>query len=161
MPLASVRDGSSVSSALANVLDVEEEPGRSLTDSIAAALTGKRSLVLLDNCEHLVDAAAGLVSTVAAACPDALLLATSREALAIGGEHVFPVEPLVDDDAVELFLVRSRSAGASFGEAERGVVAELCDRLDNLPLAVELAAARAAALPPAALLERLSSASTC
>jgi predicted ATPase/class 3 adenylate cyclase len=157
VPLASVRDGSFVSSALANVLDVEEEPGRSLTDSIAAALSGKRALVLLDNCEHLVDAAAGLVSTVAAACPDALLLATSREALTIGGEHVFPVEPLVDDDAVELFLVRSRSAGALLGEAERGVVAELCDRLDNLPLAVELAAARAAALPPAALLERLSS----
>jgi len=157
VPLASLRDGALVASALANALEVEEEPGRSLTDSIGAALASRRALVLLDNCEHLVDAVAGVVSAVASACPDVLLLATSREALAVGGEQVFPVEPLVDDDAVDLFLARARSSGASLGHSEWGVVAELCGRLDNLPLAVELAAARAAALPPAALLERLSS----
>jgi predicted ATPase/class 3 adenylate cyclase len=157
VPLAPLRDPSLVVSALASVLEVEEEPGRSLTDSVTGAFAGKRALVLLDNCEHLVDAVAEVASAVVAACPHVRVLATSREALAIGGEQVFPVEPLVDADAVELFFARARSVGASLDDEQRGVVTELCGRLDNLPLAVELAAARAAALPPAALLERLSS----
>ena len=157
VPLAPLRDDSAVASAVANALEVEEEPGRSLTESISSALTRKRALLLLDNCEHLVEPVAGLASAVIAACPDVRLLATSREALAIGGEHVFPVLPLLADDAVERFFARARAAGASLGDEQRGVAAELCGRLDNLPLAVELAAARAVALPPAALLERLSS----
>ena len=157
VPLAPLRDEALVASSLANVLEVEEESGRDLAASIVAALERKKLLVLLDNCEHLVDAVAALASAVVARSPDVLVLTTSREALAIGGEYVFPVEPLVENDAVELFVARARAAGATLGESDADVVAQLCGRLDNLPLAVELAAARAAALPPAALLERLSS----
>jgi predicted ATPase/class 3 adenylate cyclase len=158
VPLAPLRDGAQVSSALAGVLEVEEETGRPLVDSIGDALLGKRVLLLLDNCEHLLDAAAALTASLVAACPDTLVLATSREALAIQGEQVFPVEPLAEHDAVDLFLARARAAGVTRDlRPERDVVAELCRCLDSLPLAVELAAARTATLPPSALLDRLSS----
>lgn len=157
VPLASLRDGALIASALAGVLEVDEEPGRPLVASVSDALGTKRALLLLDNCEHLVEEAAALAAAVVAACSRVLVLTTSREALAIAGEHVFPVQPLVATDALELFGARARAAGAALTASDAHVVAELCARLDNLPLAVELAAARAAALPPAALLERLSS----
>ena len=159
VPLAPLREGSLVASAVASVLEVEEEPGRTLLESIAGAVARRRALLLLDNCEHLVDAVADLVAALVAEGPDVLVVTTSREALRITGEEVYAVEPLATRDAVELFHARARSAGAALepGGGDDGVVAELCARLDNLPLAVELAAARAAALPPAALLERLSS----
>ena len=157
VPLASLREGELIPSVLASVLDVEEASGRPLTESITDALAHRRALLLMDNCEHLVDAAAALVSTIVASCPDVLVLATSREPLAVSGEQVFSVPPLDADDAVELFHARARAAGsASVESGDEDVVRELCARLDNLPLAVELAAARAAALPPPALLERLS-----
>ena len=157
VPLAPLREEASVASAVAGVLEVEEEASRSLIASIGSSLARKRVLLLLDNCEHLVEAVAELVSGIVTSCPDALVVATSREPLAVAGEHVFPVEPLVAEDAAELFLARARAAGAHLdGAATPGVVRELCARLDNLPLAVELAAARAAVLPPAALLERLA-----
>ena len=157
VPLASLREGELIPSVLASVLDVEEAPGRPLTESITDALVHRRALLLVDNCEHLVDAAAALVSTIVASCRDVLVLATSREPLAVSGEEVFSVPPLDADDAVELFGARARAAGsASVEVGDEDVVRQLCARLDNLPLAVELAAARAAALPPQALLERLS-----
>jgi predicted ATPase/class 3 adenylate cyclase len=157
VPLAPLREGAVVVSAVASAVDAEEEAGRPLAESIAGVLVAKRVLVVLDNCEHLVDAVAELVATLVRACPDALVLATSREPLGVSGEHVFHVEPLVARDAVELFYARARAAGAPLAEETTGIaVAELCARLDNLPLAVELAAARAAVLPPAALLERLA-----
>ena len=157
VPLASLREAKGVAFAVATALDVEEDPGRPLAASIARSLAHKRVLLLLDNCEHLLEAAAELVAGIVASCPHALVIATSREPLAVAGEHVVPVDPLVADDAVELFHARARAAGARLDgvEAQR-VVGELCTRLDNLPLAVELAAARAAVLPPAALLERLA-----
>ena len=158
VPLASLDDGSLVASAVANVLQVEEEPGRSLTSSIASALATKRLLLVLDNCEHLVDAAGELVAAVLGEALEVLVLATSREPLAVAAEEVVPVEPLVSGDAVELFRTRARSAGARLdGDGASDVVAALCARLDNLPLAVELAAARAAVIAPSALLDRLSS----
>ena len=157
VPLAPLREDASVASAVAGILNVEEEAGRTLIASIASSLVRKRVLLLLDNCEHLVDAVAKLVSEIVASCPDALVVATSREPLAVAGEHLFSVEPLVADDAVELFQARARGAGARLDGAETArAVRELCARLDNLPLAVELAAARAAVLPPGALLERLA-----
>ena len=157
VPLAPLRDGVLVASALASVLDVDEEPGRKLADSITGALERRRALVLFDNCEHLVEAVARLVSSLVSTCPELLVVATSREALAVSGEHVVAVQPLVSGDAVELFRARARSAGATLDSVESDeVVALLCERLDNLPLAVELAAARAAVLPPETLLERLT-----
>jgi predicted ATPase/class 3 adenylate cyclase len=158
VPLASLRDGALVTSAVATALDVEEEPGRTLGESIVAALARKRALLLVDNCEHLVEAAAELAAALVGGCPGVLVLATSREPLAIAAERVCPIQPLVSSDAVELFLARARSAGAQLdGDDDSAVVATLCARLDNLPLAVELAAARTVALPPSVLLERLSS----
>ncbi len=157
VPLAPLREAASVASAVAGILNVEEEAGRPLTASIASSLARKRVLLLIDNCEHLVDAVAQLVSGIVASCPGVLVVATSREPLAVAGEHVIPVEPLVAEDAVELFQARARAAGARLdGAATQDVVRDLCARLDNLPLAVELAAARAAVLPPTALLERLA-----
>jgi predicted ATPase/class 3 adenylate cyclase len=157
VPLASLRDEAHVASAVAQALDVQEDPETSLESAIAAALTHARSLLLLDNCEHVLDAVALVVSPVVEACPDTLVLATSREPLAVAAEHVYAVDPLVSADAVTLFRARARAAGAPADAADGdSAIEELCARLDNLPLAVELAAARAAALPPKALLERLS-----
>jgi len=157
VPLAPLRSAELVTSAVASALDIEEEAGRTLVSSITGALERRRTLLVLDNCEHVIDPAAELVAAIVGACPTVLVLATSREPLAIAGEHVVPVQPLDADDAFELFHARARAAGADLDvTSTRDVVAELCARLDNLPLAVELAAARAAVLPPAALLERLA-----
>ena len=156
-PLASLREASLVTSALARVLEIDEEPSRSLAASIVDGLGRRKVLLLLDNCEHLVDEVADLVSAVVAGCPDAFILATSREPLAVVGEQVFSVQPLVSRDAFELFHARARAAGAHLDESgTRDAVTALCERLDNLPLAVELAAARSVALPPPALLDRIS-----
>ncbi len=158
VPLAPLRDGTLVASATARALDVDEEPDREITDAIANALANKRLLLVVDNCEHVVEPVASLVSEIVRSSHEVFVIATSREPVAISGEHVVPVSPLVEDDAVELFRTRARAAGAVLdAEETNGLVGRLCERLDNLPLAVELAAARAAVLPPAALLERLSS----
>ena len=157
VPLAPLRDGALVASAVAQALDVDEEPGRELVDSIANAVARKRMLLLLDNCEHVVEPAAGLVGRLVGSGLELFVVATSREPLAVSGENVFAVQPLVERDAIELFHARAHAAGARLERtAADGVVTELCARLDNLPLAVELAAARTSALPPAALLDRLS-----
>ncbi len=157
VPLASLREASLVTSALARVLEIDEEPSRSLVASIVDGLGRRKVLLLLDNCEHLVGEVADLVSAVVAGCPDTFVLATSREPLAAAAEQVFSVQPLVSHDAFELFHARARAAGAHLDESgTRDVVTALCERLDNLPLAVELAAARSVALPPPALLERIS-----
>ena len=157
VPLAPLRDAGLVGSAIAYALDVDEESGREITDSISNALTRKRSLLLVDNCEHVIDSVASLVGRLVGSCPDVFVIATSREPLFIPGENVFAVQPLVAGDAVDLFFARARAAGARLDHnAESAVVIELCARLDNLPLAVELAAARTPALPPSALLERLA-----
>ncbi len=157
VPLAALREDALVASVVAGALDVEEETAIPIVASITGAVARKRLLLLLDNCEHLVEAVAELVAALVRDCPDVLVVATSREPLAITGEHVFPVQPLVVDDAVALFHARAQAAGASLdAAATQAAVIELCARLDNLPLAVELAAARAASLPPAALLERLA-----
>jgi predicted ATPase/class 3 adenylate cyclase len=158
VPLASLENPALVPSAVAQAIDVEERPGEPLAAAIPRAVNGKRMLLLLDNCEHVLDAASDVVSPLLAACPEVLGLATSREPLALAGEQVYAVQPLVPTDAVSLFKARARAAGATIDVAEsRATIERLCARLDNLPLAVELAAARTAVLPPAALLERLSS----
>ncbi len=157
-PLASLRDPALVPSAVADVLGVREELGRPVGAAIVEALRAKHVLFLLDNCEHVLEAVVELVASVLASCPDVLLVATSREPLEVSGEHVYAVQPLASADATALFDSRAHAAGAPTSTLEsRDAVGALCARLDNLPLAVELAAARAAALTPAALLDRLSS----
>jgi predicted ATPase/predicted Ser/Thr protein kinase len=144
VPLAPLGDPSLVLATVAQVLGTKRE----LTKHIGT----KRLLLLLDNFEHLMEAAAEL-GAVLAACPNITVLVTSRERLQLAGEHEYAVPPLAPPDGVALFLTRTRALGGDF-EAD-SPTRELCDRLDNLPLALELAAARTKLFAPAQLLERL------
>jgi predicted ATPase/class 3 adenylate cyclase len=137
--LATLRDPARVHDELAAALGAR--------DDLAAHIGGRRVLVGVDNFEQVVEAAPQL-STLLAACPGLVLLVTSRELLRVQGEVEIPVPPLAEPDAVALFSARS-------GLAPSEEIRELCERLDSLPLAVELAAARARALSPAQILERL------
>jgi predicted ATPase/class 3 adenylate cyclase len=153
VPLAPLRDPALLLSAVAQALGVNERPGRELSETLAAVLAGKRALLLLDNVEQLLpDAAEEIARLVAAGAP--VLLVTSRERLQLQTEQVYPVPTLEEREGIELFTVRARALEPTF-EAD-GSVGRLCSRLDNLPLALELAAARTTVFSPQQLLERLS-----
>jgi len=151
--LAPIREAPSVLSAVAQTLGVVEEQARPLLETLADWLAGRRLLLLLDNAEHLLPGVAAELSGVVAACPDVCLLVTTRERLQLAAEVAFPVPPLSPVDGERLFLDRARAVGVSLSEDE--AVSELCARLDELPLALELAAARTVVFTPAQLLERL------
>jgi predicted ATPase len=144
VPLASLADAALVETAAARALGSK--------DTLSAAVRDKRLLLVLDNFEHLLDAAAGVAETVGL-CPQLTVLATSREPLHVDGEWEVAVDPLREQEAVELFSQRAAAVRSDF--AANGEVAEICRRLDCLPLAIELAAARVKALSPSVLLERL------
>jgi predicted ATPase len=152
VPLASVRDPDLVLSSVALTLGVPEQRDRELEESLIDVLSAGKSILLLDNLEHLLPSAAAKVATLRDAGGSALVV-TSRERLQLAGEHVYPVTPLVATEATELFSARTAALGYDAGDADS--VAELCARLDNLPLAVELAAARTGLLAPAEILSRL------
>jgi len=154
--LAVVSDSDLVGQALASALDLHLVDTSSGT--LAAYLAGRRVLVLLDNCEHVLDACAELTDRLLGRCPALHVLATSREALGVDGEEVFRVPSLrADTDAVRLFVDRARAVGGQgFDREDEEVVAEICRRLDGIPLAIELAAARTTHLAPSQILERLS-----
>jgi predicted ATPase/DNA-binding winged helix-turn-helix (wHTH) protein len=139
---------------------------RSFVERLVSALSPRRALLLVDNCEHLLDAAADLADALLAGCPHLVLLATSREALGVEGEQVVQVPSLaVPDesaldavtDAMRLFADRAQAAQASFrlDAQTQPAVAEICRRLDGIPLAIEFAAARVSHLSPAEVAERL------
>jgi predicted ATPase/class 3 adenylate cyclase len=153
VPLAPVRDPFLLLPAVAKSVDVREETGTPLADTLVADLKGKRTLLLLDNAEHLLPDAAGEIAKLRAA-ESPMLLVTSRERLQLQGETVFPVQTLEEMDGVALFLARARALEPAFDA--NGALVELCSRLDNLPLALELAAARTIVFSPAQLLERLA-----
>ncbi|HET6622984.1 MAG TPA: adenylate/guanylate cyclase domain-containing protein [Gaiellaceae bacterium] len=152
-PLAPLRDARRLVSSLAQPLQVEEQPGRHLADLLAERLTGMRALLLLDNAEHLLPAVAGEIARLRDV-PGPTILVTSRERLQLQGERLYAVPPLEEQDGVDLFVTRARSLDSDIEPSE--VVAELCARLDNMPLALELAAARTRVFSPQQLLERLS-----
>jgi predicted ATPase len=152
VPLASLRDPALALGAIAEANGIKEEPGRSLQDALASALGGRRILLLLDNAEHLLPGLAEQL-TVVRAIEGPRLLVTSRERLQVQGERVYAVAPLEQDDAVRLFLERSAALGAELESS--ATIVEICGRLDDLPLAVELAAARTPLFSPEQLLERL------
>jgi predicted ATPase/transcriptional regulator with XRE-family HTH domain len=170
VPLASLSDPRLVLSEVTRAMGIDDLGGRLTGASPAALLREKELLLLLDNCEH-VSAAAPEIAALSAACPRLTMLMTSRAALRLRGEWVYPVPPLALPDvarqpasdvlarspAVELFVQRAQSARPSFVLTDAAVeaVVEICTRLDGLPLAIELAAARAGVLSPAALLARL------
>ena len=145
VPLAPLRDPTLVL----------EEATRAVgaNDGLADHVADKRLLLLLDNFEHLLDAATALVELLAA-CPNLRLVVTSRELLQLPGEHAYPVPPLADEDGVELFTARARASRPDYTPSP--AAATVCARLDNLPLAIELAAARVRVLTPEHLLGRLS-----
>ncbi len=151
--LAPLRDAHLLVSSLAQALQVEERPGRELADSLAERLAEKRALLLIDNAEHLLPAVADEIAQLRD-IQGPTILVTSRERLQLQGEHVYAVPPLADEDGVELFVTRARALG--FAAESSTSIAELCSRLDNLPLALELAAARTVLFSPEQLLERLS-----
>lgn len=140
---------------------------RAATERLVDVIADRRVLLVLDNCEHLVQEVAALVDSLLAACPRLRVLTTSREPLSIPGELLHPVGPLglppedaVDDEypAIQLFVDRARAVRPDFAliDANRGAVAEICRRLDGMPLAIELAAARLRALTPELIVERLA-----
>jgi predicted ATPase/DNA-binding SARP family transcriptional activator len=156
--LAPLRDAQLVATAVAQALDVHEAADEPLETTLATALAPKELLLIVDNAEHVRDAAS-LFARLVARAPRLTVLVTSRAVLHVSGEHVFPVAPLGERDAVELFVQRARQLDPSFGRAPENELElrEICRRLDGLPLAIELAAARIRALTPDALVERLSS----
>jgi predicted ATPase len=167
--LAPVRDPRLVPATMARALGLHETGGRSAWELVRLHLRDRQLLLVADNCEHLPEAAP-LLWELVAGCPRVAVLATGRGPLRLRGERRFPVDPLptpeppwvapevlADTPAVELFVKRAGAADPGFAltEANAAAVAEICRRVDGLPLALELAAARVALLEPAALLARL------
>ena len=151
--LAPLRDAHLLPAALREALQIDEQPGQDLADSVAARLAGSKALVLLDNAEHLLPAIASEIARLRDV-PGPTVLVTSRERLQLQGEHVYAVPSLAVEDGLALFLTRARALGTDVGATPE--VVELCERLDYLPLALELAAARTLVFSPGQLLERLS-----
>ena len=150
--LASLRDPALALDAVAKALDVRERPGVGLEETLADSLAAKRALLLIDNAEHLLpQVARGIARLRQAGGPK--LLVTSRERLQLQGEHAWTVPSLDEHDGPALFTARARALRPEFSET--AATAELCNRLDNLPLALELAAARVPIFSPEQLLERL------
>ena len=160
--LAPLSDPGLVPQTVATVLGLKEEPGMSIVQTLIKHLKDKRLLLLLDNCEHLIDGCAQLVDTLIRQCPNLTVLATSREALGIGGEQTYRVPSLSLPDprqahtpvsvapfeAVQLFIDRAVRVRADFEVTDQNAstLASICNRLDGMPLAIELAAARVRSL---------------
>jgi predicted ATPase/DNA-binding SARP family transcriptional activator len=159
--LAGLASPEFVPDAVAALLDVQERLERPLLDAVVDQLRPQAVLLLLDNCEHLLDACAELAAQLLGACPRLRILATSREPLGVPGERIYRVPPLsvetLDDDAVRLFLDRATAAGweDDHGPETLAMVASICRELDGLPLALELAAARTAVLSVEEIAARL------
>jgi predicted ATPase/DNA-binding SARP family transcriptional activator len=138
-------------------LRMQDEPGADVLSRLVGALTGREVLLVLDNCEHLIEDVARLVAMLLAAAPRLRVLATSREPLGVPGEVLHPVAALADDDAVRLFADRAGAAAPGFALTAdvETAVREICRRLDGQPLPIELAAARTRSLSPAEIAARL------
>jgi predicted ATPase/DNA-binding CsgD family transcriptional regulator len=157
VPLAPIRDPALVLPTVAHALGFRDGGDRPLAARLATALRDRTVLLVLDNLEQVLDAGPQLAELLAG-CPGLTVLATSRALLRVSGEHDFPVAPLARTEAVALFVARAEAAipGFSLAAGDAASVAALCDRLDGLPLAIELAAARVRVLSPRALEARLT-----
>jgi len=161
--LAAVTDPVAVPDAVAAVLGIIQQPDKTVTASVAAALEGRSRLLVLDNCEHVVDSVADLVEKIFAHSATVKILATSREGLGLSDEQLWRVPSLdvnsgPDSAAVSLFLDRAHSVVADFSLAQPGeadAVVEICRRLDGIPLAIELAASRMASMTASEVRDRL------
>jgi predicted ATPase len=161
--LAAVADPASVPDAVAAVLGITQQPGMSVSDSVAAALEGRLRLLVFDNCEHVRDAAADLIEAILAQSATVTILATSREGLRVADEQLWLVPSLdlgagIESAAVDLFVERARSVASGFSMAttdDAEAVLEICRRLDGIPLAIELAASRMASMTAIEVGDRL------
>ena len=155
--LAPVRDPNLIATAIASALGVHEIPDRPILETLEAHLRERLLLLVLDNLEQLLPAAGTLVAELVRGAPGLRVIVTSRETLRISGEQEYPVPPLDDGDAIELFAQRARLVRPDFAlsAATRPDVEAIVTRLEGLPLAVELAAARTRMFAPARILERL------
>ncbi|MFC3456503.1 LuxR C-terminal-related transcriptional regulator [Amycolatopsis speibonae] len=168
--LAPLQDGALLEQTVANAVGLRDQSARSLREALVRHLRDKQVLLVLDNCEHLGDGCAVLAGELLAAAPRLRILATSRQALHTPGEHILPVLPLplldpdlvtsgelAANDAIRLFVERATAVVPEFEvtETDRTTIARICRRLDGLPLAIELAAARVRILTPEQILLRL------
>jgi predicted ATPase/DNA-binding SARP family transcriptional activator len=155
--LAPLADGGSVAHAVAVALRLHQRHGATIEQTVVEYLANRSLLLVLDNCEHVLDAAARLAVSVVEHCPGVVVLATSREPLGVAGEQIWPVPPLPLQDATTLFVQRARATRPEFdpGREPSGSVAEICLRVDGLPLGIELAAARTRVMSVAEIASRL------
>ncbi len=161
--LAAVTDPTAVPDAVAAVLGIIQQPGKTVTESVASALEGRVRLLVFDNCEHAVDSVADLVEAILAASATVTILATSREGLGVSDEQLWRVPSLdvtsgIESAAVDLFVDRARNVVSDFSLAQPGeahAVVEICRRLDGIPLAIELAASRMASMTASEVRDRL------
>jgi predicted ATPase/class 3 adenylate cyclase len=154
IPLAPLRDPALVLPAVAEALSVPQDPGGMPVDDLARGLAGRRLLVLVDNVEHLLPEASDALAAFMTACPTVVVVVTSRERLHLPGEKVYAVPAMSESDGEALFRMQAASAGVELQASAE--VRTLCARLDNLPLALELAAARTVVFSPEQLLDRLA-----
>jgi non-specific serine/threonine protein kinase len=163
VPLSALADPRLLPNTVAAALDLPEQTALPAQDALAAYLKDKTALLILDTCEHLVDACAVLVEELLRAAPQLHVVATSRQPLDVAGEHILPVPPLAvadsgpADDALQLFTDRAAAAvpGFTVDDDNRADVLDLCRRLDGIPLAIELAVSRLRVLSPEEMLNRL------
>ena len=172
LPLEALTDTTLIPQAVAAAVGVREKPGQSLTATLCDAMRGHCTLLILDNCEHLIAACARFAQTLLQACPGVQILATSREALSISGEVTYPVPTLIQNsppypdqatstdaasEAVRLFVDRAVLSLPSFTLTAQNapIIARICRQLDGLPLAIELAAPRVKMLTPDQISQRL------
>jgi predicted ATPase len=159
--LAAVTDPAAVPDAVAAVLGITQQPGKTVSESVAAALEGRVRLLVFDNCEHVLDAAGDLIEAILAQSATAKILTTSREGLGVADEHLWPVPSLgvgtgIDSSAVTLFGERAQAVAPHFSvRDESDAVVEICSRLDGIPLAIELAASRMASMTANEVRDRL------
>jgi predicted ATPase len=161
--LAAVTDPAAIPDAIAAVLGITQQPGKTVTESVASALEGRSRLLVFDNCEHVVDSVADLVEAILAASATVTILATSREGVGVSEEQLWRVPSLdvnsgTESAAVQLFVDRAQSVVSDFSLAQPGeadAVVEICRRLDGIPLAIELAASRMASMTAGEVRDRL------
>ena len=142
--------------AIAQALGLHTEIAREPQRAVLTALAGRQLLVVLDNCEHLIHACVDVVGCVLRGCPGVCVLSTSREPLGVEGEMLWRVGPLGEADGVRLFVDRAVAQRADFQDPDQTTIAAICRALDQLPLAIELAASRVSMLDPAEMLPRLT-----
>jgi predicted ATPase len=161
--LASVGDPAAVPEAVAAALGITQQPALSLAESVAQALEGRSRLLVFDNCEHVLDAAADMIEAILAHSATVKVLATSREGLRVADEQLWPVPPLemhtgVDSAAATLFIERAHAVAPRFslaGADDASAVVEICRRLDGIPLGIELAASRLLSMTVGEVRDRL------